>query len=236
MSSIHSFVAAVGLVLSFNGSAAAQTEFNMMDWNRIQFDNLILQQPAIDVLEEEQAGQGTADVTDMALTYTRDPQVSAVVISRIADELNTIEPGSGTLLSVTLARMDVFALIGAEAERLGMDSLNVADAMTMWMVNSWMILNRVDGDPSVPAMQAVSAQVVSVFGTAGDLEMTEAQRQELSEELLLRTVLASQAYEGLKGNPDALAGLDAQINAAARTMEFDFAQFDLTDAGFVPRQ
>ncbi|MGL4311076.1 MAG: DUF6683 family protein [Paracoccaceae bacterium] len=236
MSSIRNFVGAVGLVLSFNGAAAAQTEFNMMDWNRIQFDNLILQQPAIDALGEKQAGQGAADVTDMALTYKRDPQVSAAVISRIADELNTIEPGSGTLLSVRLGQMDVFALIGTEAERLGMDSLNVADAITMWMVNSWMILNRVDGDPSVPAMQAVSAQVVSVFGIVGDLEMTEAQRQELSEELLLRTVLASQAYEGLKGNPDALAGLDAQINAAARTMEFDFAQFDLTDAGFVPRQ
>lgn len=235
MSSVRLFIGAVFAALALQSPAAAQN-FNMIDWNRIQFDNLILQQPAIEVPGDGQVGQGATDFSDLALTYTRDPQVSAVVISRIADELNTIEPGSGTLLSVRLGQMDVFALIGTEAKRLGMDSLNVADAMTMWMVNSWMILNRVDGDPSASAMQAVSAQVVSVFGTAGDLDMTEAQRQELSEELLLRMVLASQAYEGLKGNPGALAGLDAQISKSGQAMDFDFAKFDLTDAGFVTRQ
>lgn len=119
----------------------------------------------------------------------------------------------------------------------GLDTHDVVDAYTFWMINAWLVANKRDEDPSRGTIAMVKQQVRGALGATPDMaSTTDAQRQEYAEALLVQGTLLASAFEQWQNDPRMLDQLADAARKGAKASGLNLSLITLTRNGFVPRQ
>lgn len=169
-------------------------------------------------------------------TYRASPAVSARVKQQFASF--AAKQGGGTQVAADLKRIDPVKVWSDVVRAEGLRPGDTVDAFTAYWLLNWMIANQsMGGDAGAAA--AVKAQVrPSMQSNPAFARLSEAQRQELAEGLMLNFLYQHKVYDdAVRRNDGAMKAKLANAAAARFRNEFqiDLKRLDLTDRGFVSR-
>jgi hypothetical protein len=120
----------------------------------------------------------------------------------------------------------------------GLKTNDAADAMTLWWIVAWNAANGRTDTPPPATFAAVKAQVKRAFGsTPAFSATTDAEKQELSEAMLIQGLLLDAASEQAikQGGPMAAQVADAALKGARESYGFDLNAMTLTPQGFTKK-
>ncbi|WP_131829519.1 DUF6683 family protein [Teichococcus deserti] len=180
-----------------------------------------------------------APVPHVVTTYRADPAVSARVMWQfsafVARQNNTSDVAA---MEAQLRQAD---LPGVWRKIWGGDGLragDLVDAQASYFLINWIIANG-HGDTSRAQTQAVRAQLAGIIaGNAGTPRLTEAQRQEMAEVLILNGTMQAMAYVNARNANDqaALARLaEAAATRFRAEARLELRRLAVTEAGFAAR-
>lgn len=179
-----------------------------------------------------------ASATRGALTTSTGYRTSPAVTSRVKQQFSDFvrsTGGNGPGIAAAMEREDFFARWGRHVAQYGLRRGDVADAMTAYWFLNWQIANDVRS-VSRSQVQAAKNQVQSRMRTnANFADLTEAQKQEMAEVLILNFIAQSVAYEDAMRDNDASMQRRLQNAAIARfrnEMGLNLQDMQLTEAGF----
>ncbi|MGG6265242.1 DUF6683 family protein [Leptolyngbya sp. AN03gr2] len=172
------------------------------------------------------------------LSFRPNSAISRQVQMSIVESVRQQAPSEADKFAAILASGQPMSLYSqAAAAKYGLRTDNVADAMTAYMVTSWMIVNNVRTDPSRAAVQAVRSQVVPVVLNNSRFR-SEKTRQLVAESLIYQTIFLSANYDRVlaSNNPSQIQQFVQTTHQSISTgFGLDFRRIDLTEAGFRPR-
>lgn len=169
-------------------------------------------------------------------TYRASPEVSARVRRQFADWMGK-QAGAegGRKIAQAMAQRDP---VRSWAQIVGGDGLrpgDTADAMAAYWIFNWVMANGADSNRA--QAQAVRNQVKPMIASnPGYARLNEAQRQEMSEVLMLNFLVQHAAYlDAMKRGDRATTRRlgDAAVARFRNEMGVDLRQLTLTNSGFV---
>jgi hypothetical protein len=135
------------------------------------------------------------------------------------------------------AQPTLMADIRAGIRPYGLDSHNVADAYAMWLINAWLASEKRNVDTDPATVGAVKRQIYGSFAATPDFaKMSDAERQEYAEALLLQGTMLAAGLDQVEGNPTLLDQLSQAARQGANASGIDLTTISLTPNGFVPRK
>jgi hypothetical protein len=156
-------------------------------------------------------------------------------VNSFVTSLIRVNPGSGEQVKSAFGDPTLFSGIDRLLAPVGLSTRNLADAFTIWWITSWEGSRGITGEEPQGRPQAVKKQVLEILsGTPSFKTMSDAQKQEMSDYLLLQTVLISNVNEEQNVEPAALAKFRKGVKASAAQFGFELDSMDLTNKGFVP--
>lgn len=179
---------------------------------------------------------GSAGPALTQTTYRASPQVSARVRRQFADWMGQ-QAGAegGRRIAEAMAQRDPVRnwaqIVGGDGLRPG----DTADAMASYWILNWVMANGADSNRA--QAQAVRDQVKPMIASnPGYARLNEAQRQEMSEVLMLNFLIQHAAYmDAMKrGDRATIRRLgDAAVARFRNEMGVDLRRLELTSNGFV---
>lgn len=173
-----------------------------------------------------------------ALNFKAAPAVRKKVIDTFVGEIAAASPEAGAELRKGFASVDVFGEISKELKTgYGLSNTNLADVWAVYWSYAWLMTQGRTDDPTRAQMVGLRDQfrplLLSLPAVTG---LTDAQKQEMAESLLLQTVLFGILAEGWKDDPASLAEFGQGLREGTAQMGLDLGQVELTDKGFVVRK
>lgn len=170
-------------------------------------------------------------------TYRGSSAVTARVKTQFADFLQgEIGADGAARVRQVMDRGDPVASWAGIVRSDGLRPGDLADSMAAYWVLNWVMANQ--GDNNRAQTQAVRDQVRGIIATNPELaRMTDAQRQEMSEALMLNFLVQHAAYGDAAQRGDrAMMGRlgDAAVRRFRSEMGVDLRRLTLTDSGFAP--
>jgi hypothetical protein len=179
---------------------------------------------------------GSAGPALTRTTYRASPEVSARVRRQFADWMGQ-QAGAegGRRIAEAMAQRDPVRnwaqIVGGDGLRPG----DTADAMASYWILNWVMANGADNNRA--QAQAVRDQVKPMIASnPGYARLNEAQRQEMSEILMLNFLIQHAAYiDAMKRGDRATARRlgDAAVARFRNEMGVDLRRLELTSNGFV---
>lgn len=172
-----------------------------------------------------------------ATTYRASPEVSARVRRQFADWMGR-QAGAegGRRIAEAMARRDPVSNWAQIVSGDGLRPGDIADAMAGYWILNWVMANGADSNRA--QAQAVRNQIRPMIASnPGYARLNDAQRQELSEVLMLNFLIQHAAYmDAMKrGDRDTARRLgDAAVARFRNEMGVDLRRLELTGTGFVP--
>lgn len=156
---------------------------------------------------------------------------------KFIDRLKTAAPAEAAKIEAELGSANIFAAIQSGIAGHGLSINDIADAYAVWWINMWEASQGIVGQVTTrETAMAVKAQVASGFRGWPQLgQMTDAQKQDLSDELFLIAATATGGAESLTGKPGEMKKYGVLVRNAARQSGVDLDSFQLTSKGFVLR-
>ncbi|PWC33009.1 DUF6683 family protein [Azospirillum sp. TSO35-2] len=170
-----------------------------------------------------------------ATTYRASPEVSARVRRQFADWMGK-QAGAegGRRIAEAMAQRDP---VRSWAQIVGGDGLrpgDTADAMASYWILNWAMANGADNNRA--QAQAVRNQVRAMIAAdPGYARLSEAQRQEMAEVLMLNFLIQHAAYTDAMARGDQATARrlgDAAVARFRNEMGVDLRRLELTNAGF----
>lgn len=170
-------------------------------------------------------------------SYRPSPAVSARVrrqfVASMGDKVGAADAGR---LAAALEKSDPVQnwsrLVGGD----GLRANDMADALAAYWILNWVMANGADSNRSQAL--AVRKQVQTILiGNPAQARMGDAQRQEMSEILVLNFLIQHAAYDAAVRRGDRVLQRrlgDAAVARFRSEMGVDLRQLRLTDTGFVP--
>ncbi|MBK1840134.1 hypothetical protein JHL17_22260 [Azospirillum sp. YIM B02556] len=231
------------LALPWAAPAAAQDMPTVLPNNYVMSD--ILNRQRVDSAIKSgrggktQSAQQPARPTDpaAATTYRASPAVSVRVRRQFADWMGKQagEEG-GRRIAEAMARHDPVASWAEIVAGDGLRPGDMADSMASYWILNWAMANGADNNRA--QAQAVRDQIrPTIASNPGYVRLDEAQRQELSEVLMLNFLIQHAAYmDAMKRGDSATARRlgDAAVARFRTEMGVDLRRLKLTEAGFAP--
>ncbi|MPY66754.1 hypothetical protein F8S09_08625 [Deinococcus sp. SDU3-2] len=170
---------------------------------------------------------------DARLSFTPSPERRQKLLNAVVVRWRAVNPTAADDFQQVLRRVDLFKVLADDLGKVGLRVNNVADAYAAYWFNAWETVNGVRTPGSRKQAQAVKVQVARAMLASGELgRATEAQKQEMAEELLIQAVTISAANEAVQGDLDAQIALAEAVDADAQQRGLDLSRMRLTDAGF----
>ncbi len=155
--------------------------------------------------------------------------------ARLVEEIRITDPAAAQKLERLFATTDVVDRIGKAMATKGLKPNNVADAYAIYWTNAWLNLNDRREDLPDKQMMAVRTQSANaLLATPQFRSLTNAQKQEIAESMLVRVVLISAAIDSAKSDPSQLANVKIAIAKGAKEFGLDLDRMTLTSQGFRP--
>jgi hypothetical protein len=137
-------------------------------------------------------------------------------LANFVDRLRAADPVGAAELAKLFASTDIIEAAASGLAQYGLRTDNVADAYTVWWINSWQAAHGDTSDASRAKAQAVKRQVTSVLLTIPAMQrMNDAAKQEMAESMIVQAMLFSNFVETFKSDPAKLQQLGAAVRQGA---------------------
>lgn len=167
------------------------------------------------------------------LSFTPSPERRNKLLNAVVGRWRAVNPAAATDFQQMLGRVDLFKVLADDLGKVGLKVNNVADAYAAYWFNAWEAAHGVRTQGSRKQAQAVKVQVARAMLASGELgRATEAQKQEMAEELLIQAVTISAANGAVQGNLEQQLALAEAVEAGARQWGLDLSLMKLTEDGF----
>lgn len=167
------------------------------------------------------------------LSFTPSAERRKNHLNTMVKRWQAVDPAAAADFQQSLRRIDLFKVLAADLQKVGLRVNNVADAYAVYWFNAWEAVNGVRTEGSRKQAQGVKLQVARAMLDSGALgQTTEAQKQETAEELLIQAVIISAANGAVQGDLDGQLALAEAVQAHARQWGLDLTLMRLTEDGF----
>lgn len=170
---------------------------------------------------------------DPALTYTPDPSLSERNRTAMIESVSHANPALRAQAEQVFVGDAVLKNFDRFMSNLGYSSRNVADDMAMLLLVSWEIAT--DTTATTTQIDGADRQINSVFAHSPQLlALSNAQRQEMGEQIAYQIVLGSAAKREYvrSGDKVQLAHLRELAASVMREQGLDLRNLQLTEQGF----
>lgn len=178
------------------------------------------------------APRGPVRINPAALNFRPDKAARKRNMARFVASIRRVDPAGAKGLQDVLTKHDLIAEMNVQLPHSGLRANSVPDAMALYLVTAWYgVRGSTDSKPA--DFRAVRDQFARAIGTTrGYAGTSNAEKQQMSESMLLQAMIADQAVQNAKGNPAQLRQLRNNLNAGARaTFGFDLTQLRLGPNG-----
>ena len=175
--------------------------------------------------------RGPARINPAALAFRPDLAARKRNMARFVANIRRADPAGAKGLQDVLAKHDLIAEMNRQLPA-GIRPNSVPDAMALYLVTAWYgVRGSTDSKPA--DFRVVRDQFARAVGTTpGFATTSNAEKQELSESMLLQAMIADQAVQNAKGDPATLRQIRSALNAGARaTFGFDLTRMRLGPNG-----
>jgi hypothetical protein len=167
------------------------------------------------------------------LTFTPDTKTRSRVFASFVDNARKTDATMAAELEKVFAKPEFFPTIEKELGRYGLRADNIADAYTVWWITMWQASRGLTDDPTPQSALAVKGQAErALAATPIVTAASDADKQELSETLLIKGMLMGAAVAQAKTNPEQLKAVTGMALQGGRESGLDFGTMTLTDQGF----
>jgi hypothetical protein len=167
------------------------------------------------------------------LTFRPSAEVRRRNFARLIRQTQTVDPGGARELEVLLSR-DVIGSLAEGIKPYGLRTDNVADAMTLYVMQAWEVITGRVLPMSLERAQALQRQMTkAVASTPTVAEASDAAKQETAETMMVQALLISSSLKRARQTGDAeVAAVRKAVRAEARAMlGFDLGDMTLTNQG-----
>lgn len=184
-----------------------------------------------------EAGKPAVPVASLRsqLAFSPTMEVRRRTLSGIFGKLSLTDPEAVRQRKEFIARpATLFGPVEAGLRPLGLSAANLADAQAVWMINAWSAVNGQFAPTTAQTAQAVRDQITrSMAGVPAILAMSDAQKQAMSDELIVFAVMYSSGAQSFaKGSPE-MAAFQRDLRRSVAQSGFDVDRVRLTSNGFV---
>lgn len=179
----------------------------------------------------ERAEPTVADAT--ALSFRRSPAVTRQSEERFLGQIRRVSPKGVDEMKQMLAQ-DVVGLIATAAKPYGLTTDNVADAMAIYAMEAWEVIDGKPLPPSRARASAVRAQMArTIAATPGFADASDADKQLIADEMLYFAAMVNGGMQGARAaGPEMVKQWQAAARQGAqRTLGMDLSAMTLTDDG-----
>ena len=116
---------------------------------------------------------------------------------------------------------------------MGLKSTNVADTYTVYLTTAWLgAKGRTDDLPKAQILAVRNQSAKILLAIPQFASATNAQKQEMAEEMLIRAALIAASIDAAKSDPALLNQVKIAIVQGAKGMGLDLDRMTLTSQGF----
>lgn len=157
-------------------------------------------------------------------------------VASFIEQNRRFNPAVGAELERVFKNIDVIGALQQGLNEYGLKVTNVADAYTVWWINAWEAANAVGvSQTSLGSVKAVKLQVEQTLGTGFALaNATDAQKQQIAEQLLLQAVVFDSLSKVKASDPDKARQISDNVRRTVGQAGLNLDAFTLTQNGFVP--
>jgi hypothetical protein len=172
---------------------------------------------------------------ESSLSYSASAVVRKNNLSNFVKKTRAVDPEGASKMEAMFASTDVIDAIGKGIAPFGLRTNNVADAYTVYWTNAWLGSRGRNDTLSKQQVAAVRNQAANaLLTTPAFSSASNAQKQEMSEALLVQAALIEAYVDNAKSDPALMAKVKAAITQGAKGMGLDLYKMTLTPDGFVP--
>lgn len=180
----------------------------------------------------EEAQTAASDVSRYQVSVVR----RKANLARFVQKSRAVDPQGAAALERLVATNDIIAEIGTVLRPLGLRVDDVADAYTVWWINSWDATQGKVSPPDRGQLQAVRAQAAQAIAATPEFTRADdAAKQEYAEALLVQAALAEGLVEKYGNDPAMARKIAESARQGARASGLDLDAMTLTKDGFVAR-
>jgi hypothetical protein len=174
-------------------------------------------------------------ISSPKLKYTPSLDVRKKNLANFVQKSKMVDPDGARNMEQMFASFDIIGEMGKLMAQYGMRVDNLADAYTVYWINAWLGSRGRNDDLPKNQISAIRAQVAeALINTPQLVTATDAQKQEMSEAMLVQAALISSFVDGAKADPTMMTKVKSVVTQGARGMGLDLYTMDLTPQGFVP--
>ena len=172
---------------------------------------------------------------ESSLSYSASAAVRKNNLSNFVKKTRAVDPEGASKMEAMFASADVIGAIGEGIAPFGLRTNNVADAYTVYWTNAWLGSRGRNDTLSKQQIAAVRNQAANaLLTTPAFSSASNAQKQEMSEALLVQAALIEAYVDNAKSDPALMKKVKAAIAQGAKGMGLDLYKMTLTSDGFVP--
>jgi hypothetical protein len=167
------------------------------------------------------------------LAYKHSPTSSRANLKRFVEKTRQINPQGAVELEQLFASKDIIGQINQGMVTVGLKPNNVADGYAIYWISAW--LGTRGRNENLPKAQtiAVRNQAASALLNIPEFtSATDAQKQEITEAMLIQAALIDASIESAKSDPALLAQTQKAIAKGAEGFGLDLYSMNLTPQGF----
>lgn len=180
-------------------------------------------------------GAAAPPVQESAATrFVRDPARFEANLQKLVAALRRESPRMADAAAKDFAGL--LPRIGPELRKLGLNDADMADMTTAYWVTAWEAAHDIVGRRTDPALIAGARRQVAGTIAAGAARMTDADKQDVADMMLLQALLIDARMKGAAQGGAAVRRTtsDAIARQAAALLKTDLRAVELTPAGFRP--
>jgi hypothetical protein len=156
-------------------------------------------------------------------------------LKRFVEKTRANSPRGAVQMEQLFASNDVIGQINQGMGKVGLKPNNVADAYALYWVSAWLgSRGRVENSPKSQMIAVRNQAAGALLKVPEFTSATDAQKQELTEAMLIQAALIEASIEGAKSDPALLAQTQKAIAKGAEGFGLDLYSMTLTPQGFRP--
>jgi hypothetical protein len=230
------FQLAIGTFLIFATPANAQPLFNFITRTTIP---IVIQCLGCNSANRDKRprnpAKSTISVNTAKLSYRPSTSVHQRTLAQIIENTRAQDPAGAQKLEQLLSSRNIIAKINRDMPRLGLQPNNVADAYALYWASAWQGAQGRNDDLPKSQMIAVRGQAAEALLKVPQFRSaTDAQKQEMTEIMLIQSALILLSIESAKSDPALLAQTQKAIARGAEGFGLDLYSMTITPQGFRP--
>lgn len=190
-------------------------------------------------LNEDSSNDGVKSATQPAapvnLNFTLNAAQRKRNVANVVSAVAKVSPESAPIVAGQFADGAIFGQYGQLLDSVGLDPNNVADNFTAYWITAWEASTGRTVDTSPDTYAAVQEQVKRIFNNNTVGAMSNADKQKMSDDMIVRTLMLASQIERGKADPEYARQLAIGIKKSTKASGLDLDAMTLTPDGFKPR-